>query len=144
MDDGQTMDDNGRGAVAPGTAFAALGTAELALLTTFRRDGRGIASPVGVAIRDERVYFMTLPGTGKVARLASAPRVALAACSHRGERHGPAVAGVARRLTGVEAERARAAMADGFWGRLWLGTARFRREQPLVFEVAPATADGGP
>lgn len=124
------------------TAFAALGAAELALLTTFRRDGRGVGTPVGVAIGDDRVSFMTLPGTGKVARLATDPRVALAACSHRGERHGPAVAGVARRLAGVEAERGRAAMACGFWGRLWLGTARLRREQPLVFEVAPAAADG--
>lgn len=144
------MDDGGRGTVVLEPALAALGAAELALLTTFRRDGRGVGTPVGVAMEDNRVYFMTLPDTGKVTRLANDPRVVLAPCSHLGARRGPAVGGIARQLTGIEADRGRAAMAGGFWGRLWLGTVQLRHEHPLVFEVAPVEdgarrgRDGGP
>lgn len=77
------------------------------MLTTYRRDGRAVATPVGYGIEGSVLYFMTDPGAGKVKRLRHTPSVSLAASTLRGEVKGPAVAGVATRVTGAEAEHGR-------------------------------------
>lgn len=107
-------------------AFAPLGDAELVLLTTFRPTSEAVAAPVGVAFADGKAYFITLPGSGKVERIAHDPRVTLAACTRHVALRGQTVEGTARRLDGAEAERARTVLAESFWGRLWLVAARHR------------------
>ena len=77
------------------------------MLTTYRRDGRAVATPVGYGIEGSVLYFMTDPGAGKVKRLRHTPSVSLAASTLRGEVKGPALAGVATRVTGAEAEHGR-------------------------------------
>ena len=53
-------------------------------LTTFRRDGTPIATPVWIA-RDGDVLVVTTPAdTGKVKRLRRDPRVELRSCDRRG------------------------------------------------------------
>src|SRR5262245_41631810 len=85
-------------------SFAALPTKGVALLTTFRRSGEAVPTPVEIRVRSERVYFTTWSTTGKVKRLAHTPGVTLARCTRMGKPTGPSVAGVARRLGGAEAE----------------------------------------
>lgn len=135
------MRDGSHPAATAEAAFAPLGDAELVLLTTFRPTGEAVAAPVGVAFADGKAYFMTLPWSGKVARIARDPRVTLAACTRHGALRGPIVEGTARRLDGTEAERARAVLVESVWGRLWLVAARYRDEQPVPCEILPA---GGP
>ncbi|HEY5980355.1 MAG TPA: PPOX class F420-dependent oxidoreductase [Microlunatus sp.] len=77
------------------------------MLTTCRRDGRAVATPVGYGIDGPTLYFMTDPGTGKVKRLRHTAAVTLAASTLRGAVKGPALAGVATEVTGAEAERGR-------------------------------------
>ena len=77
------------------------------MLTTYRRDGRSVATPVGYGIEGSTLYFMTDSDAGKVKRLRHTPSVTLAASTLRGRVTGPAVAGVATRVTGAEAERGR-------------------------------------
>ena len=75
------------------------------MLTTYRRDGRSVDTPVGYGIDGPTLYFMTDPGTGKVKRLRHTAAVALAASTLRGAVKGPAVTGVATEITGAEADQ---------------------------------------
>jgi PPOX class probable F420-dependent enzyme len=119
--------------------FATLPTAGVALLTTFRRTGEDVPTPVEIRVRGERVYFTTWSTTGKVKRLAHTPSVTLARCTRMGKPTGPSVAGVARRLDGTEAEAVSAYFGKGPWARLWGQIYRLRGWQPVVYEVSPAT-----
>ncbi|WP_298887100.1 PPOX class F420-dependent oxidoreductase [uncultured Serinicoccus sp.] len=63
-----------------------LGAEEFILLTTFRRSGEGVPTPVWVvSLRDgERIGFYTTMGTGKTKRLRHTPRVLVQPCSRTG------------------------------------------------------------
>jgi uncharacterized protein len=64
----------------------ALGDEKYVLLTTFRRDGTPVSTPVWVVPIDEgRVGFWTSSGSGKAKRLAHTERVTLQPCNARGQ-----------------------------------------------------------
>jgi PPOX class probable F420-dependent enzyme len=119
--------------------FAPLKASSVALLTTFRRNGVGVGTPVGVSVVRGKAYFTTWSTTGKIKRIANNPRVTLAACTRGGKPTGPTVAGIARRLEGVEAADVRTMLGAGTQSRLWeLVYKLFMRAQPVIYEVAPA------
>lgn len=56
------------------------------LLTTFRKSGDAVATPVWiVGLPDGSAGFTTEPDVGKVKRIRNTPRVTLQACGMRGE-----------------------------------------------------------
>jgi PPOX class probable F420-dependent enzyme len=79
-------------------------------LTTFRRDGTPVATPVWVARDGGELVVWTKAGTGKVKRLRNDPRVRVAVCNARGRITEGAVSaeGTARLLddAGTDAVRA--------------------------------------
>ena len=80
------------------------------LLTSFRRDGTPVGTPVSIAVDGDRAYVRS-PGTAwKVKRITREPRIELAPCTPLGRPTGPAVAATARRLDGDEARRAARAL----------------------------------
>jgi PPOX class probable F420-dependent enzyme len=119
-------------------AFAPLRASGVALLTSFRRDGRGVGTPVGIRVGAGKAYFTTWSTTGKVKRLARNPRVTLAPCTRRGRAIGPTLEGTARRLEGAEADHvSTSVLGKTLWGRLWGLIYRLRGWQPVLYEVAP-------
>jgi PPOX class probable F420-dependent enzyme len=81
------------------------------LLTSYRRDGTPVGTPVSIAVDGDRGYVRS-PGTGwKVKRMRRDPRVLIAPCTFRGRPTGPAVPALARRLEGEEARRAARALS---------------------------------
>jgi PPOX class probable F420-dependent enzyme len=118
--------------------IAALPAKGVALLTTFRRTGEGVPTPVEIRVRGEHVYFTTWSTTGKVKRLAHTPSVTLARCTRFGKPTSPSVAGVARRLDGEEAEVISAYFGKGPWARLWNQIYLLRGWQSVTYEVSPA------
>jgi PPOX class probable F420-dependent enzyme len=70
------------------------------MLTTFRRDGTPVPTPVGYAIAGDDLYFMTDARTGKVKRLRRDPHVQVAPSTLRGRVTGPARDAVAVPLEG--------------------------------------------
>ena len=55
-------------------------------LTTFRRSGEGVVTPVWVnRVSDGRIGFWTAMGSGKTKRLAHNPHVTVQACSASGK-----------------------------------------------------------
>src|SRR5215813_10912699 len=86
--------------------FTVLQISNVALLTTFRRNGQGVETPVGIKLAEGKAYFTTWSTTGKVKRLARNPRVTLAPFTKMGMKViGPTVEGTARRLEEAEVER---------------------------------------
>ena len=56
------------------------------LLTTFRKDGTPVSSPVwNVDLGDDTIGFWTSSGSGKAKRLAHTERVTVQACDARGK-----------------------------------------------------------
>ena len=114
------------------------GTTYTVFLTTFRRNGQGVGSPVGIAVADGKLYFMTPAATWKARRIANNPRVTLALCTFQGKVLSPAVAGVARRLAGKEVRHARALLRVGFIGWMWniIFSLRYPGDNTAVYEVS--------
>ncbi|KAA9131199.1 PPOX class F420-dependent oxidoreductase [Microbacterium caowuchunii] len=66
------------------TDVAALAEHEYVLLTTFRRTGEPVGTPVWVVRDGERLIVTTGADSGKVKRLRHTPRVTLTPCDMRG------------------------------------------------------------
>lgn len=119
-------------------AFRQPGTTHTVFLTTFRRSGQGVGSPVGMAVADGKLYFMTAAITWKARRIANNPQVTLALCTFQGKVLSPAVEGVARRLSGQGARRARTLLRVGLIGWLWniIFSLRYPGAKTAVYEVS--------
>ena len=79
------------------TSFADLAGARYISLTTRRRDGSLVSTPVWVASDDgRRLLVWTGAGTGKAKRIRRDPRVFVAKSNYRGRERGPRIEGRAR------------------------------------------------
>jgi hypothetical protein len=87
-----------------------LADAQFVALTTFRRDGRAVPTPVWVVPLDGGLGVWTPGSSGKVKRIRRDGGVTLAPCTRRGEVQGEAVAGTARVLDEAGTRRVRAAV----------------------------------
>ena len=65
-------------------AFAGMGEASFVSLTTFRRSGAAVSTPVWVAADGDDLVVLTPSASGKVKRLRNDARVELRPCSRRG------------------------------------------------------------
>jgi PPOX class probable F420-dependent enzyme len=73
-------------------------------LTTFRRDGTPVATPVWVAQQGDELVVYTARSSGKAKRLRNSGRVLVAPCDMRGRVTGDAVEGTARLQDEAETE----------------------------------------
>lgn len=103
------------------------------LLTTFRRDGTPVPTPMWFAVQDETLYFYTRGQSGKVKRLRRDPRVTVGPCDSSGRLKGPTWEGVARLLEpdSEEVRRANALLAEryGLKRRLLLWGMSFSKDK---------------
>lgn len=82
-----------------------------ALLTTYKRDGTPIGTPVSIVVHDGHAYFRTWHTAWKVRRLRNNSEVELAPSTFKGTPIGPAVRGTARLLSEEEARPIRRLLA---------------------------------
>jgi PPOX class probable F420-dependent enzyme len=82
-----------------------------AVLTTFKRDGTPVATPVTIAVDGQRAYVRTWDTAWKARRMRNNPDVLVAPSTVRGRPVGPALAARSRLLDGDEAHRAALALA---------------------------------
>jgi uncharacterized protein len=92
-------------------AIGSLAGSRYGLLITYRRSGKGVATPVSFAEANSRLYVRSEGNTGKVKRIRAGSKAAIAPCTFRGRPTGPPVSVVARFVTGDEALLAEAALA---------------------------------
>jgi PPOX class probable F420-dependent enzyme len=79
-----------------------------ALLTTFRKDGQAVLTPVGTARDGSELLVWTSANSGKVKRIRRDGTVEIAPCDSRGTPTGDSVRGTARILDPPDIEHARA------------------------------------
>jgi PPOX class probable F420-dependent enzyme len=84
-------------------------------LTTFRKNGAGVATPVWFGEEDGKLYVMTRSDMGKTKRIRNNSQVRVAPCTIRGKVTGPEFAGTARILPPEEQARARQAINRKYW-----------------------------
>jgi uncharacterized protein len=84
-------------------------------LTTFRKNGAGVATPVWFGEADEKLYVMTRSDMGKTKRIRNNPQVKVAPCTIRGKITGAEIAATARLLPLGEQARARQAINRKYW-----------------------------
>lgn len=113
-----------------------LANEQFVALTTFRRNGERVTTPVWVAPDPEvpgSMVVVTDRASGKVKRLRNTPSIELQPCDPRGRLRGDATPGTAVVLDGPDSdptrERAHAALRSkyGWQARLLDVAARFRR-----------------
>ena len=80
-------------------ALRELAHAPYIALTTFRRDGRDVVTPVWCAEHEGKLWAYSEGKAGKVKRIRANGRVRVAPCTFRGEVAGPWCEGTARIVT---------------------------------------------
>ena len=104
--------------------LAPIRDAKTILLTTYKRDGTAVATPVSVAFDGERAFFRSYDKAWKTKRLRRDPAVQAAPATLRGKPTGPAI-------------RARATLLDGEQARVAARTLA-RRHRVLQAILVPA------
>jgi len=126
---------------SPGTSasFHELFDERYVSLTSFRRNGVEVSTPVWVIALEGRLYARTDVVSGKVKRIRRQPRVRLAACTRSGIETGPRVAahaGIyspsARRDVIPALDRKYGLLSRGVGLLTWL-----RRRQVVIVELGP-------
>ena len=90
-------------------------------LSTFRRSGAEVTTPVWFAAAGGKLYLFTAGDSGKVKRLRHSPRARVAPSDARGRVQGPWRDATARLVTEPAAiERAHAALRAKYGWQMWL------------------------
>ena len=111
------------------TTLEHLGTEKYVLLTTFRKDGRAVSTPLWVVPDAAGIAVWTPTDTGKVKRIRNSGRVTVAPCDMRGKPLGEAIEAQARIGDAADADRVRGALGKkyGVLGRLTVWGSKLRR-----------------
>ena len=129
----------------PSAALAPFVRQKTVLLTTYRRDGRPVGTPVHIAVRDDRAFVRTWDRAWKMKRLRNNPEVEVAPSTVKGKPTGPAIHARARVLEGEEASKAARALSQKYpilhgvlipWGH------RLRGYKTMHIELKPTEGDG--
>ena len=114
-------------------------------LTTFRRDGTPVATPVWLVAWEDGIAVWTNAGTGKVKRLRRNRSVTVAPCTFRGRLLGDPIAGQARLLTADDNARVTSLIVRKYRLQGWLVTLRARRRpgSTVSYAVTFPAAPGG-
>jgi PPOX class probable F420-dependent enzyme len=84
-----------------------LGDGKYLLVTTFRKNGEPVPTPVWVVREGDALLIWTVTDSGKVKRMRRDSRVQLAPCDLRGTPHGDSVDATARILDPVTSDKVR-------------------------------------
>jgi hypothetical protein len=93
------------------TGLETLRDTKTILLTSYKRDGTPVGTPVSIAFDGDRVFFRSYDKAWKTKRLRNNPQVDVAPSTLRGEPTGPAIQARASLLVGAQAGIAAKALA---------------------------------
>jgi PPOX class probable F420-dependent enzyme len=129
--------------------LADLAAASYVALTSHRRDGTPVTTPVWVVGDGDALAIWTPRDTYKVKRIRRDPTVTVAPCTFRGQPLGPAVAGRAEIMSDADSDRVRSLIKRkyGVTGWLTVTGSRLRRGATGTVGIRVALtpgADGTP
>ncbi|MFJ5263331.1 PPOX class F420-dependent oxidoreductase [Streptomyces sp. NPDC088387] len=124
-------------------ALERIGRGKYVNLTTFRKTGAPVPTPVGCLVHDGTLYVLTPPDSGKVKRIRNGGRVLVEPCSMQGAvpADATAVEGTARLLDEAGTRRVEALMVRRFlmYRLVRLADRVTRRRRPLVAVAVTAS-----
>jgi len=122
-------------------------------LTTFKRDGTAVVTPVWFVEQDGKLLIQTDLESGKVKRIKANPQVRLALCNGMGHLRGPKVNGRAEIMEASETARIQRFIKGKYrWDMLIIGPLRWVQRTfhlgkvrgPTVgLAITPGSADSG-
>lgn len=110
------------------------------LLTSYRRNGTAVGTPVNIAVEGEHAFVRTWDATWKFKRIRNNPVVEIAPSTWRGQPLGQAIRAHARVLSGSEALHAAHALARKYpllQGILVPLVHRLRSYRTVYIELTP-------
>ncbi|MGD6744103.1 PPOX class F420-dependent oxidoreductase [Streptomyces sp. BH106] len=124
----------------PSPALAPFVKQYAVLLTSHKRDGTGVGTPVNLAVEGDHAYFRTYGKAWKVKRMRNNPEVELAPSTVRGAPTGPPVKGRVRLLDRGSEEARHAASLIRHKHPILQGVTvplshKVRRDRTLHYEV---------
>lgn len=130
--------------------FTPLKSASYLNLTTFRRSGEAVATPLWFAEHEGVLYAQTFPTAGKLKRIAHTTRVTVAPCTFNGKAQGSEIEAEARIVTDEQEillAEAALALKYGLTRRIYFTIlsmyGRLRRRTPserTYIAIEPATS----
>jgi len=122
--------------------LADLGAEKYVLLTTFRKDGRAVPTPIWVVPDGDGLAVWTRADSGKIKRIRRDGRVTVAPCNFRGTVAGAAVEAHARLGDSAETDRIRRAIGRkyGLSGKLtvWGSRLRYGADATVAVLISPS------
>ncbi len=111
------------------TTIDSLSRGKYISITTFRKSGEAVATPVWVTREGDALYVITGSDSGKVKRIRNNPHIEVAACDMRGSIEGPKVAATAQILdaAGTQQVQERVAKRFGLMYKLMTAMEKVRR-----------------
>ena len=113
------------------------------LLTTYKRDGTGVGTPVHIALDGDRAFIRTWDTAWKLRRIRNNPEVEVAPSTVGGRPTGPAIHACARVLDGAESKYAAEMLARKYpilHGVLIPRLHRLRGNRTMHIELTPETS----
>ncbi len=129
------------------TALAPFTRQRTVLLTTYRRNGTPVGTPVNIAVAADRAFVRTWDTTGKLKRIRNNPAVEVAPSTVRGRPTGPAIRARALILDGAESAAAGRALARKHpmgHGVVVPLVHHLRRNTPVHIELRPVLPNEPP
>ena len=125
------------------TTLSEIGAAKYVLLTTFRKDGTGVPTPLWAAMDGDRMLVWTETKSWKVKRIRNTPRVTVGVCDVRGNPKGPQIEATAAVLDDAGTDLARAAISRkyGVLGWFLVKASLLRRGRHGTIGLAITAAD---
>ncbi|MCG3217581.1 MAG: PPOX class F420-dependent oxidoreductase [Candidatus Heimdallarchaeota archaeon] len=117
-------------------------------LTTYRRNGKAIATPVFFIENKGKLYLTTNQSSGKTKRLRikNNNKVEIASCTLRGELLGESVEAVARIMSDGEGEeerklfKQRYGIKERIFSFVWWIRHRIQRQKYILIEITPPSS----
>ena len=133
----------GTGSAGAAAALAPFARYRTAVLTSYKRDGTPVGTPLTIAVAGNRAFIRTYDRAGKAKRMRNQPNVRIAPSTVRGKPVGSEIPARSRLLSGDEAGEAARAVArrqpvlQGIVVPLFHRLARY---QTLHYELTPIAA----
>ncbi len=105
-------------------------------LTTFRKGGKPVATPVWFVEKEDKICVWTQSHSGKMKRLRHNSKVTLSPCTMRGKIIGPTVEGLARIVSPQEKEQVRLLLLGKYGWMQRLFAFLHRHEEMAVLEIS--------
>lgn len=121
-------------------SFAALADPRYVNITTYRKNGTTVRTPVWICLENDKAYLWTSLDSFKAKRLQNNPACELTPCNANGKKEfGPTVQGTARLLPAADfaAKRALFRKKYGWQGYLFEVINASRRTPQCYFEILP-------